>query len=432
MISSIWLFIAYCLPVMTCQDGIPAGVNTAVYPADVVTSWLTMQLKITQTTPTNPLFPARRFAYTGIALYESVVPGLAGYHSIAPQLNGLSALPTLAPNATYYWPACANAAMAAMNRYFHPMTSAANKAAIDSLERAFTTLFAKDSPADELRRSADFGKKIAAAVFEWSQTDGNDNQMAYTPPVGTGLWVPTPPAFAPASLPNWGQCRPLMTGSDRGVDPGVPLVYSEDPASAYYAQAKEVYDLSQHLTAEQKTIALFWADNPDGKSYTSGHWFSILNQVLIKEKATLDRAAVAFAQLGIAGAEAGVCIFKGKYKHTTVRPITYIRTVMKQPNWNALIPTPPHPEYPSGHAVFSAAAAQTLTSLFGENYRFTDNSYNALGFKPRSYASFDEAAIEAGVSRVYGGIHYRVSCDESQQQGRIVARNVAKTLKFRG
>ncbi|MFD2934091.1 hypothetical protein [Spirosoma flavum] len=96
----------------------------ATFSSQVVTSWLTLQLQLTQTTPAPPPFTVRRFAYTGIALYESVVPGLASYQSMATQLNGLPPLPKPAARLNYYWPACANAAMATMSRYFHPMTSA--------------------------------------------------------------------------------------------------------------------------------------------------------------------------------------------------------------------------------------------------------------------------------------------------------------------
>jgi hypothetical protein len=282
-----------------------------------------------------------------------------------------------------------------------------------------------------LARSAEFGKKIAAAVFEWSKTDGSTDRTPFTLPTGVGLWVPTPPPFVAAALPNWGKNRPIVSGSDDGSDQGAPIAYSEDPASAYYAQVKEVYDISQSLTPEQKTIALFWADDPDGKSFIGGHWISILNQVLVIEKSKLDVAAAAFAQLAIAGSDATIPIFKGKYQYKGLRPVTYIHTVMKHLNWSPLIVTPPHPEYPSGHALVSATAAQTLTLLFGGNYKFTDNSYNWLGFRPRSYNSFEEAAIEAGNSRVYGGIHYRKTCDAGQKQGKIIAQNVARKLKFR-
>ena len=409
----------------------PISSDVTTYSADVVTSWIAMQVKLVQITTVSPALPPRRFAYTGIALYESIVPGLAGYKSIAPQLNGLPALPTVTPNATYYWAASANAALAAMARNFYSTTSAANLASIDSLENANLAIFKTASTTEELTRSVDFGKKIAAAIFDWSKTDGNDDATPYTVPTGVGLWVPTPPALAAPALPNWGKCRQIVIGSDAGADQGASTAYSTDPSSAYFAQVKEVFDISQSLTAEQKAIALFWADNPDGKSFSAAHWLNILNQIMAIQKPKLDLAAVAYAQLGITMSEANISLFKAKYKYNGLRPITYIRSVMNQPTWNSLITTPAHPEYPSGHATVSGSAAQTLTLLFGANYKFTDTSYNFLGFSPRTYNSFEEAAIEAGNSRVYAGIHYRKSCDASQLQGKAIANNISQKVRFK-
>lgn len=429
--SSIWLLVCTLLTT-SCQDHQPPLAPGATsYSADVVTSWLTMQLKLTQTTLVSPAFPPRRFAYTGIALYESIVPGLAAYQSIAPQLNGLPALPTITPNVSYYWPACANAAAGAMCRSFFPTTSAVNKASIDSLEAANAALYQKDRPADELTRSAEFGRKIAATVSDWSKSDGYDDATPNTLPTGPGLWVPTPPAFAPPAFTNWGKGRLIVPNSDAGADQGPPIPYSEDPASMYYIQAKEIYDMSQNLTTEQRTQALFWGDNPDGKSFSGGHSVSILNQVLLAQKPGLEVAAVAFAQLGITISDAQFSLYKVKYKYNTMRPITYIRTVLNQPTWSSLLGTPAHPEYTGGTGVTMGAAAQALTLLFGQNYKFTDNSYNSVGFSPRSYNSFEEAAIESSVSRIYAGLHYRKTGELSLLQGKVIANNVAQKLKFK-
>ena len=395
--------------------------SAPVYSGEVVSSWLTLQLKLALTAPGGPGAAPRRYAYSSIALYEAAVPGLAGYQSIAPQLNGLGVLPASATNMAYYWPACANAAAAAMSRNLYPTTSTANKATIDSLEAATAASY-KDQPADVLARSAAFGQQVAAAVFAWSKTDGSDDATPYTPPVGVGLWVPTPPAFAPAVLTNWSRCRLLVLNSDAGADQGPPTPYSTNPTSAYYAQAKEVYDIGQGLTAEQRTIALFWNTNS---------WHNVLRQVLATQKPSLDAAAAAFAQVSIAMSDAQVSLFKSKYLYNAVRPITYIRTVMGQPGWNALIPTPPHPEYPAGHSVTSGAAAEALTLAFGPKYQYTDKPYNVAGVVPRPFNSFDEAATEAGTSRVYGGIHYRKTTEVSLLQGKKIAQNIADKLKFK-
>lgn len=417
---------------VACQDHqLPDALGQTSYPADIMTSWLSLQLQLTRTTPAPPPVVARRFAYSGIAGYESIVPGLPGYQTIAPQLNGLPALPTPTPGVNYYWPASANAALAAMSRHFYPTTSAANQAAIDSLETATLRLYQTNHDAEELTRSAAFGKRIADAVFAWAKTDGNDNTTPYIPVVGPGLWLPTPPAFLPAALPNWGKNRPILPGSDAGADQGPPIPYSEDPQSAYYAQANEVFTISQHLTNEQKTIALFWADNTDGNSFAGGHWMYILNQEQMKQGWPLEKVAVAWVQLGVAISEAQISLFKSKYLYNRVRPITYIRSVMNQAGWNAFIPTVNHSEYPAGHAVAAGAATQTLTLLFGDHYPFTDNSYSLGGYRSRVFNSFYEAALEAGNSRIYGGLHYRKTIEASQTQGQVIANNVAQQLTFK-
>jgi hypothetical protein len=237
------------------------------------------------------------------------------------------------------------------------------------------------------------------------------------------MWVPTPPNFTPALMPNWGTCRQIVLNSDAGADDqSLPVPYSEDPASAYYAQAQEVYDISQSLTAEERAIAVYWNSNT---------WYNILKQVLLKEKPSLEEAAVVAAQTTIAMSEGVVSIYKGKYLYTGVRPVTYINTVLNQPKWSTVFATPAHPEYPSGHAIVSGSAAETLTLLFGTDYAYTDTPFSKAAGSPRSYTSFAEAADEAALSRLYAGIHYRHTAQASIQQGKIIARNVAQKLRFK-
>jgi hypothetical protein len=402
------------------------------YSGDVVRSWIKLQLKLTRNTPASVLNFGRIYAYIGISLYESVVPGLLGYQSLAQQIKSLPVLPAADFSERYYWPASANAAMAVMSRKFFSAASASNKASIDSLEAANKAIYSENASSDVLTRSIDFGKQVAAIIFEWSKTDGSDYNAPYTPPVGPGLWQPTPPLFMPASFPYWGNSRLIVPESGNGVENYVPEEFSENPVSAYYGLAKEIYNVCQSLTDDQKALALFWADNSDGKSYTAtGHWLSILNQVLEMKDTKLSVAAAAYAQLGISLYDAGVNCWKIKYRINGARPVTYIRTILNHPNWLPfLVNTPPHPEFPSGHATLSGAAAQTMTHLFGENFKFTDSSYVDVGLPARSFDSFEKAAIEAGDSRAYGGIHYFETADLSHSLGKVVADNIHNRLKF--
>ncbi|MFO7257909.1 MAG: vanadium-dependent haloperoxidase [Bacteroidota bacterium] len=130
----------------------------------------------------------------------------------------------------------------------------------------------------------------------------------------------------------------------------------------------------------------------------------------------------------MAGHEAGISCVKTKFTHNLVRPITYIRNVMRHKQWKPVIPTPPFPEYTSGHAAVSMAYAAILEDEFGENYSFTDHTFDDT-FGPREFESFEAYATEAALSRLKGGIHYRFAMDEGLKQGRKVASKVLE-LKF--
>lgn len=404
--------------------------QTNTYPSDVVIKWMDMQLRLMRTATGIPNVAfTRPFAYGGLALYEAVVPGMPAFQSIAPQLNGLSGLPEAENGLAYYWPSSANAALAYINKQMFPTASAANKDAIDSLENALNTEYADQADAETITRSIAFGKNVAQKIFEWAETDDYLHASdAYTPPPGEGLWIPTPPAFAAASTPYWGNVRTIVPGSGDNTQPGAPISYSTDPSSDFYKMVQQVYDASQTLTAEQIAQALYWRDLPGVT--TPGHYLSILKQVLEIEKPSLDKAAIAYALDGIAVNDAAISCWHTKYTYNLVRPVTYIRTVLGHTTWSPLLATPAHPEYSSAHAVLSAANADALTNLFGENYNFTDHTYDYLGFAPRSFSSFRAIGEDAGNSRLYAGIHYQRSIDIGLAQGRQVAQNIIAKLKF--
>ncbi|MDB5235750.1 MAG: phosphatase family protein [Hymenobacter sp.] len=422
----------------SCSDSNPLpeanpSPDASTYPADVALTWTTLQLKLARTTPVIAanVF-GRPFGYIGIAGYEAAVPGMAGHKSLAGQLNGLNGLPAVDKRQAYSWPLSTNAALAGITRGMFANTSPANLATIDSLEAANKAQYQASLSPEIVSRSAEFGKKVAAAVFEWSKTDGYNNPAVYTAPTGPGMWVPTPPAFGAPIFPFWGSNRLLVAGSTTNAEPGPPPAYSTAPNSPFYLMAKEVRDIGQTRTADQTAIALFWNDAANGRSFTTpGHWISILAQVLAKEQAPLDKALEAYAKLGICMNDASVCMLKDKYIYNLVRPVTYMRSVLGEPTWNSLISTPPHPEYPSGHSTVSGASAEMLTEIFGANYAFTDRNYAQFGLGTRSFSSFEQAATEAGLSRVYGGIHYRLTCEISQAEGKKIAQNIKAKLSWR-
>ena len=407
------------------------SVQANTYSSEVAYKWIDMQLELMRTSSPfiGGLPPSRLFAYSGIALYEAVLPGMPSYQTLSGQLTDMPTMLKIVPGFAYHWPACANAALAAMNRSFFPNTSDANKAAMNALENKLNAVYKAEAGEEVFQRSVQFGKAVAKLIFDWSKTDGYVNANApYTPPAGVGLWTPTPPAFAKAYGPYWGNNRLFVAGSLDDTAPDPPPAYSTDPASDYYRMVKEVYEISQTLTADQTALALFYRDNP---GYGDGHYLSILKQILEQEKPKLDFTAVVLAKAGIACVDAGIGCWRTKFKHNQQRPINYIREVLGHPGWNPLFDTPPFPDFPSGHSTIAGSFAEVLKSFFGNNHHFTDHTYDYLGMPPRSYKSFDELAKEIGDSRVYAGIHYRYSCEKGCEQGKKIGQNIVQKLHFK-
>jgi membrane-associated phospholipid phosphatase len=185
----------------------------------------------------------------------------------------------------------------------------------------------------------------------------------------------------------------------------------------------EVYEVGRALTPDQRAIARFWSDDPMLSPTPPGHWIAIGRDLLIAEDADLDRWVDVMARLGIAQADAFIGCWEAKFRHDLLRPVTYIRRVIDN-TWEPLLITPPFPEYPSGHSTQSGASAAVLTALYGEGVAFEDRTHVADGLPVRSYPGFWAAAEEAGLSRLYGGIHFRAAIEQGLDQGRCVGAHV--------
>ena len=407
--------------------------QTKTFSSEVAQKWHDLQLRILRLPAgANPfgLNGNRIFAYCGIALYESVVPGMPAYQSLYGQLTDMPAMPATQPGKEYHWAACANAALAYLNKNFYPDISAALKASMDSLENALNTQFQSECSPELFQRSADFGTTVAQRIFDWSKTDGSLTVYPpFVPPSGPGIWSPTAPNPTGVFAPYWGRNRLFVAGSLNNTASPPPPQYSTDPNSAYFKMVKEVYDISQTLTPAQTATALYFRDNPGFQAGT--HYQSAFSQVMHKENPQLDFYALAQAQTGIALAESQIGCWKVKYDLLVERPIRYIRNVMGYTSWNPVLATPPHPDFPSGHSQTGGAFAEVMTKLLGNNYQFTLNTYENLGMAPRNYNSFADMVDDIGKSRVYAGIHYTYSCTEGNKQGAKIAANILNSVRFK-
>jgi hypothetical protein len=402
------------------------------FDSEVATAWFDLSLALVKGTPGfSPPVASRAFAYAGLALYEALVPGMEGFRSLGGALPGLGPLPAAGRNRAYDWPSVANAALAAILRGLFP---ASQTAAVNALEARFESRLSPALAPGVFARSRERGREVAAAIFSWSKSDGGDegylrNFPPNTPPVGPGLWVPTPPGFLSALQPNWGSNRCFALAGGATCPPGDHPPYSEDPRSAFYAEGLEAFEAVRDLTGEQEDIARFWSDDPGVTATPPGHSLAIATQVLRREEASLAAAAEAYAKVGIAVCDAFIACWYQKYVYNLLRPVTYLRRLF-DPGWSSPLVTPPFPEYTSGHSVQSGAAFQVLTDLFGEDYAFLDRTHEERGFAPRSFRSFSEAAEEAAISRLYGGIHFRSAIVNGVTQGRCIGQAVS-AVQFR-
>ncbi|MCW3465231.1 vanadium-dependent haloperoxidase [Chitinophaga nivalis] len=399
--------------------------------AAVPVSWYQLELKLIKETPGfSPPVAARAIAYTGISLHGATLGYRRGTPSLAGQLNGLQYVPLPERGKSYHWGIAANSTLAAIIRQLFPNASADNLRLITDLETLYRDSLSVGRPAAEISRSVSFGQQVADAVYQWSATDGGKDGYLhnfpadYIPPVGPGLWVPTPPAFQSAMLPYWGQNRLIVAGCNTDSGNIAPPAYATDTNSVFYQAAYVVYQHSQTPTPEKTLIAQYWADG--GGTFTPpGHLLAITSQLITDQHLDLGTAAKLYAQVGIALNDAGIICWKYKYRYNLLRPITYIRARIA-PGWNSLIGTPPFPSYTSGHASFSAAAGHILTANFGSHFAITDRQKVPDGFAPRSFSSFTALVNEAAISRVYGGIHYEFDSEIGKVTGTRTGREVLK------
>lgn len=428
------IVLALCLALLWPASGAAQAAqplpDVAAYDHSVATAWFTLLEELVRQAPGfTPPVASRAMGYAGVTLYEALRPGMPDKPSLVGRLNGLDWTPP-AEAGDYHWPLVANSALASINRRLFAHAGATARTAIDGLEESIRARYAPTVAPEVVQRSLRRGRAVAAAIFAWSKQDGGHEgylynlPLSYSPPQGEGLWTPTPPQYQRAMQPFWGQNRPFAMPTADACALPPPAPYSTSPASALFLEAMEVYTTVQTLTPAQREIALYWADDPILTATPPGHSLAIATQVLRQEGASLADAAETYARLGVALADAFIACWHDKFTYNRLRPITYIQRVI-DPTWNATeltdpVRTPPFPEYPSGHATEAGAAATVLTYLFGSAYPFTDESQVRLGFAPRHYATFWEAAEEAAQSRLYGGIHFRSANEGGLEQGRCV------------
>lgn len=389
----------------------------------------------------SPPVASRIYTYMAVAGYEAVRHRDPKFQSFAGQLNGLEEFPRPEEGVEYSFELASVQAMLKVGRN---LVFSEDK--MDVFYDSIISEFRDSGMPDEVfERSIRYGTQIADHVMAWSSRDTYKQSRSfpkYTIENDPATWKPTPPAYMDAVEPHWNRIRPFAIDSAGQFKPVPPTPFSTDPNSKFYKEAHEIYLMGKNLTEKQREIASFWDCNPfvmnvkghvmfaTKKISPGGHWLGITAVACRKAEADAIRTAEAYTLVAIALNDGFISCWDEKYRSRLIRPETYINQYIDE-DWVPLLQTPPFPEYTSGHSVISSASAVVLEKLFGENFAFTDSTELEFGLGVRSFNSFREAAEEAAVSRMYGGIHYRPACDVGIVEGRALANYILDKIKTR-
>jgi hypothetical protein len=372
----------------------------------MVLRWNAIALQTIRLEKATPPVAARSLAIMHLAVYDSVM-AVAQTHE--PYLVNITAAPGTSPEAAAA--AAAHQVLVAL----HPK----QREYLDAMLRTCWLDIPRTAARDQ---GAELGRSIADKMLEARKTDNADLESKFGYKNEPGKWQPTAPQFQQALLPHWGYVKPFAIKKGTQYEPPAPPSFKSDAFATAYHEVKKLGGKdSRFRTKEQTDIAHFWADNV-GTVTPPGHWNQIAQGIAVQRGNTLAENARLFAHLNIALSDTAVLCWVIKFTFEYWRPITAIR--VEDPNWTPLLTTPPFPAYTSGHSTFSGAASALLAHSFGsDKIEFSTTSDDLPGMT-RKFASLSSAAEEAGMSRIYGGIHWQFDNTEGLRVGRTLGAYV--------
>jgi hypothetical protein len=400
---------------LTLAAALACGVVSGA-AADTVTDWNAAVLDAIRVDRTNPPRATRNMALMNVSIFDAV-------NGVEPAYQHFHVVPGAPAGAS---PEAAAAAAA------HRVLSAvypAQQAAFDDLLAA-SLLAVPDGPAED--DGVAWGEQVADAVLALREDDGSSTVVDYLVPTGANWWEPTPPAFAPALLPNWATVTPWCLPSSIQLRQPAPPPLSSPEYAAAYNEVRILGDADSAVrTADQTEIALFWNDGA-GTHTPPGHWNEITQGLSAEHGLTLLQNARLFALQGLAVADAAIVSWENKYHWNHWRPYTGILhsdldgndQTGPDPGWQSLIVTPPFPSYTSGHSTFSGSSSRLLELFFGTDDLAFSAISDGLPGVTRDFASLSQAAEEAGQSRIYGGIHWQYDNTAALASGRALGEHV--------
>ncbi|MEO6347456.1 MAG: vanadium-dependent haloperoxidase [Aquaticitalea sp.] len=392
----------------------------------------------------SPPVASRIFAYPNIAAYEIIAMQNPKYNSLSGQIAELTPIPK--PKN----PEQINFQLAALIAHMDLSRQLVfSEDRITSYRDSLYKIWQDKNP-EIFKNSKDYALEVNKHIGEWMNGDHYKQTRTMSKfninSEDVSRWEPTPPSYLDGLEPHWMNIRTFVMDSSSQFKPIPPPKFSMEEGSDFHKELMEVYDTTNKMieegdTAEEVQMAKFWDCNPyvtvtrghlmfATKKITPGaHWIGITKIACKKTNMSFDDTVYAYTKTSIALFEAFISCWDEKYRSNLVRPETLINKFMND-NWKPLLQTPPFPEYSSGHSVASGAGSTVLTSIFGKNFQFDDDTEQKFGLPIRNFKSFDQASEEAAISRMYGGIHYRAAIEQGLKQGREVGAFVVSKLKM--
>lgn len=387
----------------------------------------------------SPPVASRVYMYPSVAAY-SVMQKLYPdkYNSLAGQLEELDEIPEPTNGDIDFHLAAIHAFTTVGKQLIF-----SEQKVTDFQETTYQELRDKGLPKKVLLASKEYGELAAKHILDWAKGDLYDQTRTY--PKYTILeedkfWKPTPPDYMDGIEPHWNRIRTVVLDSANQYVPVPPVEFNLADGSEFKNQLMEVYEKGQGIDSESREIASFWDCNPyvshhkghamfaTKKITPGGHWIGIVSIAARQANNTFDETINAYTYTSIALFDAFISCWDEKWRSLVVRPETLINQHIDE-QWAPLLQTPPFPEYTSGHSVISRAAAVALTNIYGDNFSFLDTTEMEYGLPARSFESFTHASEEAAISRLYGGIHYKMAIDEGVWQGQKVGEFIVQNLQ---
>ncbi|MCU0481579.1 MAG: vanadium-dependent haloperoxidase [Anaerolineae bacterium] len=374
---------------------------------------------------------SRLYAYGAVAFYTALLPGMPNNYSMGGQLTDFPSVPYPSEENELDWLSVLNATMSSVMFEMFAKGSDETINMIIDLRSQQKSARIDATDFDIVENSLRYGDEVAIYLIDWMSSDGylESRRREYILPVGDpSFWVPTEAGMQVVE-PYWGTLRPFMLPYADMCAVYMDVPFSTDRNSTFYAQAMEVKTVGENLTPEQREMAEFWIDTPGQSGAPAGHWMMIARQISVDMDLPLSTIAEMYVGVGVSLADSFISGWSLKYQYNLLRPITYINEYI-DPRWRTYLESPGFPEYPSGHSLVSGAAGRILTRMFGPQ-AFDNTNITPSGMITRSFTSFEHAAMEAAMSRLYGGIHFRSAIENGVRHGECIGNYIMDVIFFR-